>query len=148
MPAEHFVSAGVHRRLAIALDALSTPPGAPCILVGLARGSRHEFGVLAFAVLLRRAGFDVSYLGCDIPSDSWVVAVATRDPDAVVLGAHSHSDVSAVRDAVAAIQAAKPQLPVLVGGSHQSQVESAEPLGHSLQAAASTLADRYGIAPQ
>ena len=48
----------------------------------------------------------------------------------------------------AAIQAAKPHLPVLLGGSHQFQVGSAQPLGHSLQAAASALADRYGTAPQ
>lgn len=146
--AEHFVSAGVHSCLATALDAFSTQPGAASVLVGLAGGCRHELGVLAFAVLLRRAGLDVTYLGGDVPSDSWVVAVATLDPDAVVLGVHSHSDVPAVRDAVAAMQAAKPHLPVLLGGSHQERVGSGEPLGHSLEVAAIAVADRYSGAPQ
>jgi methanogenic corrinoid protein MtbC1 len=145
--AEHFVTAGVHRRLATALDALPTRPGAPCVLLGLGRGSRHELGLLAFAVLLRRDGLDATYLGCDVPSDSWVIAVTTRDPDVVVLGVHADSDIPAVRDAVAAIQAAKPHLPVLLGGSQQDLVGSGEPLGHSLKAAADDLAHRYGTAP-
>jgi DNA-binding transcriptional MerR regulator/methanogenic corrinoid protein MtbC1 len=144
--AEHFVTAGVHRRLATALDALPTQPDAPCVLLGLGRGSRHELGLLAFAVLLRRAGLDATYLGCDVPSDSWVVAVARLDPVAVVLGVHADTDVPAVRDAVAAVQAAKPHLPVLLGGSRQELVGSGEPLGHSLEAAASALAHRYGTA--
>jgi hypothetical protein len=78
---------------------------------------------------------------------SWVIAVTTRDPDVVVLGVHADSDIPAVRDAVAAIQAAKPHLPVLLGGSQQDLVGSGEPLGHSLKAAADDLAHRYGTAP-
>ena len=146
--AEHFVTAGVHRRLATALDTLPTRPGAPCVLLGLGRGSRHELGLLAFAVLLRRMGLDATYLGSDVPSDSWVVAVATLNPDVVVLGVHADSDVPTVRDAVAAIQAAKPHLPVLLGGSQQDVVGNGEPLGHSLQEAASDLARRYSPAPR
>lgn len=146
--AEHFVTAGVHRRLAVALDAVPTRSGAPRVLLGLGRGSRHELGLLAFAVLLRRAGLDATYLGCDLPSDSWVVAVTTLDPELVVLGVHADSDVPAARDAVAAIQAAKPRLPVLLGGSQQELVGIGEPLGHSLAAAASELAHRYNTAPR
>jgi methanogenic corrinoid protein MtbC1 len=145
--AEHFVTAGVHRRLAVALDALPTRSGAPRVLLGLGQGSRHELGLLAFAVLLRRAGLDATYLGCDLPPDSWVVAVARLDPEVVVLGVHADSDVPAARDAVAAIQAAKPGLPVLLGGSQQELVGSGEPLGHSLAAAASELAHRFGTTP-
>lgn len=146
--AEHFVSAGVHRRLAVAFDELPTPPQAPRALVGLAQGSRHELGVLAFAVLLKRAGFNVTYLGCDIPSDSWVVAVTALSPQVVVLSAHSHADVHAVRDAAAAINAVKPELPLFVGGGQQSLVGHGERLGHSLQTAATALADRYGTKPR
>lgn len=145
--AEHFVSAGVERRLATALDALPTPERAPRILLGLGRGSRHELGLLAFAVLLRRAGLDATYLGCDVPPDSWVVAVTTLEPDAVILGVHADSDVPAVRDAVAAIQAARPRLAVLLGGGRQELVGNGEPLGHSLRSAAHDLAGRYRTSP-
>jgi methanogenic corrinoid protein MtbC1 len=141
--AEHFVSAGVERRLAAALDDVPVPDGAPRILLGLGRGSRHELGLLAFAVLLRRQGLDATYLGCDVPPDSWVVAVTSSNAAAVVLGVHSDLDVPSARDAVAAIQAARPGLAVLLGGARQEQVGSGEPLGHSLVAAAHILTSRY-----
>jgi hypothetical protein len=141
--AEHFVSAGVERRLATALDDVPVPEGAPRILLGLGRGSRHELGLLAFAVLLRHAGLDATYLGCDVPPDSWVVAVTSSEPAAVVLGVHSDLDVPSTRDAVAAIQAARPGLAVLLGGGRQEQVGSGEPLGHSLRSAAHTLTSRF-----
>ena len=140
--AEHFVSAGVHRRLASALDAALPRPDAPSVLVGLVRGSRHELGVLAFAVLLARAGLDVIYVGGDVPPESWVVAVTTREPDAVVLGVPCAEDAPAARDTVAALHAARPDLPVLLGGGQQERVGAGEPLGHSLAAAARALAGR------
>jgi DNA-binding transcriptional MerR regulator len=70
--AEHFVSAGVMRRLSGLYDAAETVPGSVRVLVGLPRGTRHEIGALAFAVLLRRAGIDAVYLGADVPPQSWV----------------------------------------------------------------------------
>lgn len=143
---EHFVSAGVHRRLATALDGASPRPGAPRVIVGLARGSRHELGVLAFGALLARAGFGVLYVGGDLPPDSWVVAVAGHSPSAVVLGVPVLDDVPAVRDTIAAIRAARPDVPLLLGGSHQELVSTGEPLGHHLFNAARALADRWDLA--
>ena len=75
---EHFVSAAVQRRLAAAFDAAPANPGAPRVVVGLARGSRHELGVLAFAVALRRAGLEVVYVGGDLPAETWVVTASSQ----------------------------------------------------------------------
>ena len=41
-------------------------------MAGLARGSRHELGVMAFAMVLRSRGVNVTYLGADLPVESWV----------------------------------------------------------------------------
>lgn len=139
---EHFVSAGVQRRLATALDQVAVPDGAPRVMVGLVRGSRHELGVLAFSVLLALNGLDVAYLGADLPPDSWVVAVTGAPPDAVVIGVPTFEDVPSARDAVAAISAARPGLPVLLGGAHQHRVGAGEQLGHRLAEAAAALAGR------
>jgi methanogenic corrinoid protein MtbC1 len=140
--AEHFASAGVHRRLARALDAVPAPSaGAPRVLVGLPRGSRHELGVLAFAVMLARAGLEVVYVGADVPPESWVVALIGSSPQAVAIGVPSLEDVPAVRDTVAAVSAARPELPVLLGGRHQDDVGVGQPLGHSLPAAARAVAE-------
>jgi methanogenic corrinoid protein MtbC1 len=137
--AEHFVSAGVHRRLSAALDAATPDQEAPRVLVGLARGSRHELGVLAFAAVLARAGLNVGYVGGDVPPDGWVVAVTSSDPAAVVLGVPNLDDVAPVRDVVAALGAVRPDLPVLLGGGHQEQIGAGEVLGHSLTQASDQL---------
>jgi MerR family transcriptional regulator, light-induced transcriptional regulator len=139
---EHLVSAAVHRRLAAVMEAAPASAG-PSVIIGLARGSRHELGVLAFATAVRRAGVGVDYLGSDLPPDSWVVSVSRTRPAAVVLAVPSSDDVPAVRDTVAALAAARPDLPIFLGGRHQDQVEvGGTPLGHRVSAAAVTLVAR------
>jgi DNA-binding transcriptional MerR regulator/methylmalonyl-CoA mutase cobalamin-binding subunit len=137
---EHFVSAAVLRRLSQAFHQLPHPStGAPRVLVGLARGSRHELGVMAFAMVLRSRGVSVTYLGSDLPVEAWVDTVRELGPDAVVLAVPTVEDLPAVREAV---QAIAPSATVLLGGAHQGRVEGAERLGHQPGAAAAELAAR------
>ena len=138
--AEHFVSAAVLRRLSLAFHQLPHPaPDAPRALVGLARGSRHELGVMAFAIVLRSRGVAVTYLGGDLPVESWIDTVRAIEPAAVVLSVPTVEDLPAVREAVQAIASTAP---VLLGGAHQGRVEGAEALGHQPGAAAAALAER------
>ncbi|QGN57994.1 cobalamin B12-binding domain-containing protein [Nostocoides sp. HKS02] len=137
---EHLVSATVHRRLGAALDAAGRAARAPRVAVGLPHGSRHELGVLAFAVVLRRAGIDVVYLGADLPPENWVAAVRRHQPAAVVLAAATRIDVVPVRETVAALRGASPELGIYVGGSAQDEVRAgAVTLGHSLRRAAEVI---------
>jgi methylmalonyl-CoA mutase cobalamin-binding subunit len=139
---EHFVSAAVQRRLAAAFAAAGRSAGGPTVLVGLARGSRHELGVLAFATALRRAGLGVVYVGADLPPTDWVSMARSRDVAAVVVGVPSPEDVPAVRETVEALAAGVPEVPVLLGGGHQSAVGGpARPLGHAVGPAARELAE-------
>jgi methanogenic corrinoid protein MtbC1 len=143
---EHFVSAAVQRRLAAAYDSAVADPDGPRVVVGLARGSRHELGVLAFAVALRRAGLGVLYVGADLPAETWVVTATGQRPAAVVIGVPSSDDVPAVRDTVAALVAATPELEVFVGGGHQDRVGGrAQSLGHRIGDGAAEVARRLGI---
>ncbi len=145
---EHFVSAAVQRRLAAAYDATPVDADGPRVVVGLARGSRHELGVLAFAVALRRAGLAVLYVGSDLPAETWVVTATGQRPDAVVIAVPGSDDVPAVRDTVAALAAARPDLQVFVGGAQQDHVGGAAvPLGHRLGEAAVEVARRLGATP-
>lgn len=138
---EHLVSAVVQRRLGAALDVAGPATGAPRVLAGLAQGSRHELGILAFAVVLRRVGLDVAYLGADVPADSWVAATRSHHPDAVVLAAPMLSDLDAVRETVGALAVDSPGTPIYVGGSAQDAVGgTAIPMGHSIRQAADDLA--------
>lgn len=138
---EHFVSGAVTRRLAAAFDAAGRSGTGPCVVVGLARGSRHELGVLAFATALRRAGLNVVYVGGDLPPEEWVPLVEARNAAAVVLGVPTPEDVAAVRETADDVSAAHPEVTVLVGGGYQSEVGGAtRPLGHAVGPAARQLA--------
>jgi methanogenic corrinoid protein MtbC1 len=137
---EHFASAAVQRRLARLYDEVPpAPDGAPRVVVGLARGSRHELGVLAFAVALRSRGLDVTYLGSDLPLEAWVATVRAVRPRAAVIGVPLVEDVPAVRELTAALA---PHTSVLLGGAYQERVEGAGHLGHRPGEAARDLARR------
>ncbi|WP_210648998.1 MerR family transcriptional regulator [Nocardioides sp. SYSU D00065] len=139
---EHFVTAAMHRRLAHAFQSL--PPardGGPRVVVGLARGSRHELGVLSFAVVLRSRGVAVTYLGGDLPLEAWVGTVSLVAPEAAVLSVPTVEDLPAVREVTEALA---PLTAVLLGGAHQAQVEGPEHLGHRAGAAAAALARQLG----
>ncbi len=141
---EHFVSAAMHRRLAQAFQSIPVvTPGGTRVLAGLARGSRHELGILAFSLVLRSRGVAVTYLGGDLPLEAWVGTVRLISPAAVVLAAPTVEDLPAVREAVEALM---PMTAVLLGGAHQDQVVGPELLGHRAGAAASALADRLETA--
>lgn len=138
---EHFVSASVHRRLAQVYDATPRPLHAPRVLVGLAPGSRHELGVLAFATALLRRGVDAVYLGADVPVPAWVGAVERRHLDGVVISVPSREDVATSRELVAALSLAVPEVPVLIGGGFQDLVgDDVTLLGHHMVPAAERLA--------
>jgi DNA-binding transcriptional MerR regulator len=139
---EHLVSAAVQHRLGAILDAVTTPAHGPGVAVGLARGALHELGVLAFAVAVRRLGVAVTYLGADLPVPSWVSVVRTRPLAAVVVGTPMGSDLEAVRETVDAVTAARPGLPVFVGGSAQDDVgHGTRALGHTIRQASRALVD-------
>ncbi|MDR6864097.1 MerR family transcriptional regulator [Phycicoccus sp. 3266] len=137
---EHLVTAAVQRRLGAALDAAGPQLGNPKVAVGLPRGARHELGVTAFTLLLRRSGLQVAYLGPDVPPESWAVVLRHHAPAAVVLGVPSADDVAAAREAAAVLGAADPRPTVYVGGSAQAAVGAGTvPLGHHVRSAVARL---------
>lgn len=113
---EHFVSGAVHRRLSAAFDAAGAPSHAPTVVVGLPRGSLHEFAALGLATCLRRRGLDVRYLGRDLPETSWQVAVRQLVPAAVAIPVPLGDDVPAASELVRALAEATPRLRLFVGG--------------------------------
>lgn len=141
---EHFVTSAAHRRMALAFHSLpaATTTG-PRVVVGLARGARHELGVLAFALVLRSRGVRVTYLGGDLPLEAWVGTVGLISPAAVVLAVPMIEDIPAVREAAEALM---PLSPVLLGGAHQVAVEGPRHLGHRAGAAAAALATQLAAA--
>ena len=67
---EHLASQAVRSRLSGAFEAAGWRSRGPSVLVGLPPGSHHDLGALAFAVMTKRRGLDVHYLGADLPTRS------------------------------------------------------------------------------
>jgi DNA-binding transcriptional MerR regulator len=83
---EHFVSAELRSLLWTRMRAQRADPGAPRIVVATPAGFRHEFGILAAAMLANGRGLDVLYLGADLPDDDLLWAVESVRPSVLVLG--------------------------------------------------------------
>ncbi|MCV0402309.1 MAG: MerR family transcriptional regulator [Chloroflexi bacterium] len=119
---EHAASAAALRRLGAAFEAAGRGADGPPVLVGLPRGARHELPALAFATALRRAGVRTTYLGADVPLESWLAAVRQTSARCVVIGAPTPADAATASEAVEALRAAHPGLIVAVGGKAASQL--------------------------
>jgi DNA-binding transcriptional MerR regulator len=114
--AEHAASAAVQRRLAEAYQAAGAPRP-PEVLVGLPPGSRHELGALAFAVVARRRGLGVVYLGPDVPVDSWVQSARRTGARAGVIGVVTEGDAHTALDVARELHARADGTLVAFGGA-------------------------------
>jgi DNA-binding transcriptional MerR regulator/methylmalonyl-CoA mutase cobalamin-binding subunit len=138
--AEHAASHAVHRRLAAAFEAAGSRSRGHCVVVGLPPGSRHELGGLAFATALRRRGFDVLYLGADVPVSSWQSAVGRHAATAAVLSVVMPEDRPAAVAVAERLQADDPGLLVAAGGrSGDDLADGVRTLGPGIGAAAQQL---------
>lgn len=115
---EHLASALVARLLA-SLDDDSTPsPGGPVVVVTTAPTETHEFGALMVADLLRKAGWDVRFLGSQLPVDEIVHFLRMVKPDLMACSVTLEIHLPSLRDLTDTLEddADLRDLPVLVGG--------------------------------
>ena len=116
--AEHFASAYLRRRLLALLQAYP-PVGGPLILVACAPGEWHELGALTLALLLRRRGYAVAYLGQNLAADeSLIQEIRRRRPALLCLSASSEAtaaNLAALARQIAALEPPRPQ--IVFGGS-------------------------------
>lgn len=100
------------------------------VVVGAPSGERHALPIAIVADLLRLAGFTVLELGADAPPAAFALA-AERSDDLVAVGVGittvAHFDAAAA--VVAAVRAARPDVPVLAGGQAIRSPEVAAALG-------------------
>lgn len=144
---EHLVAHAVGGRLAAAYTAAAAPTSGPSVVIALPPGARHELGLLAFAVAVRRRGLRTTYLGADLPEPAWVAAVTEHRASAAVTAAARVSDAVALAPIVAALHHARPGMIVAVGGRYQAGVDGSDlRLGHSIAAAADRLVRALGDA--
>ena len=96
------------------------------IVVTCVAGEQHELGARMAADFLEMAGFDVRFLGANVPAESLARMVTDVSPDLLVVSAATTLCFPALRDALHAVRAAAPQLPILVGGRAFTWTEGCE----------------------
>lgn len=84
---EHFASALAVRRMEALLAATPAPTRPGRIMVACPPEEEHTFAPLLISLLLRRRGWDVVYLGANVPLRSLEATLATVRPSLVVLTA-------------------------------------------------------------
>jgi diguanylate cyclase (GGDEF)-like protein len=115
---EHLATALTHRVMASAYGSsfgrATSRPGR--ILLAVVEGQRHALGLRMAADVLELGGYEVNYLGEDVPLDALLTATRSRDPDLVGLSGTLTGGDSSLATAASALEEAFPDLPILLGG--------------------------------
>lgn len=95
---EHFASALALRRLDALLAGAPVPTRSTRIIVGCPPGDNHTFGALLITLLLRRRGWDVIYLGANVPTNRLLSTIERTDPSLVLFSAQLLDTASTLLD--------------------------------------------------
>jgi MerR family transcriptional regulator, light-induced transcriptional regulator len=88
------------------------------IWVACIEGELHDFPARLVADALDLAGFEVRYLGANVPTESLIRMLQRDMPDLLALSVTMAFNLSALRGAIRAIRAIHgPSLPIAVGGN-------------------------------
>jgi methanogenic corrinoid protein MtbC1 len=86
------------------------------IVVACVEGEYHEFPARLVADFLDLGGFDVRYLGANVPHDHLVKMLVEEAPDLLALSVTMSYNARSLREAVERVRATCRDLPILVGG--------------------------------
>jgi methanogenic corrinoid protein MtbC1 len=113
---EHMASAISQLGLAALFERAT--PAAPLgkkLVLSCVTGERHDLPARLVADFLDLAGFDVRYLGADVPFDDLIRMIEAEQPDLIGLSVTMSFNVPALRTAVARVRAAIDR-PIFIGG--------------------------------
>ena len=100
------------------------------VVIGTVKGDLHDIGKNLVASMLEGGGFEVIDLGSNVAPDRFVLAVREKEPQIVGLSALLTTTMPAMKETIAALQAAgvRGRVKVMIGGAPISQ-EYADEIG-------------------
>jgi methanogenic corrinoid protein MtbC1 len=119
---EHLATGLTHRVLAalrspeLFEQAFQMRSGKPRAILAAVQGEQHALGLRMAADLLEDSGYQVAYLGADVPTEALLQAVRTLSPDLLGLSATMPDSAQVLEDVVEIVREEYPQLPLLLGG--------------------------------
>lgn len=116
---EHMATAIAHAVISASLEQHSLPPPiGHHIILACVEGNHHALGLRMVADAFEVQGWDVTYLGANVPTRALVDMVTTEQPDLLGLSVSFPQQLGTVRTIIAQLNAHLPDArpPVLVGG--------------------------------
>lgn len=110
--AEHFATQFVRRKLSGLFNTYNITDGRGLVLVGCAPSEQHDLGALMLAVFLVRHGWQVIYLGPEVPMKDLLETVRQVQPDLVCMSASTTETATQLLEVGRAIQALQPPVPL------------------------------------
>ena len=111
---ERVVRAQLKSLMSGRLEQIPTPVGARRLLFTTPAGQLHEFGILAGSVLAKEAGFDVLYMGPDLPTEDIIWSVARSDADVLVLSVVRRMSEDEMQQVERLVTTVSPNVPVWI----------------------------------
>lgn len=113
---EHFASQYLRGRLLSLLQTYPMRHSASRIVVGCAPGEFHDIGSLILALLLRREGYRVEFLGADVPLEDLSEYARHERPALICLSANSEATARSLRQLDARLAGMRPRPKFAFGG--------------------------------
>jgi len=114
---EHLATAAIRSVLDDLRSDLAAPPGAPLLLVTTPRGQHHELGALLVAIEAALRGWQVVYLGPNLPAAEIGIVVRRTGAEALALSIVYPTDDLGLPDELRAIrEEVGPHVRVVAGG--------------------------------
>lgn len=109
--AEHFASNYLRRKIEALISASARRQDGPLVVLGCAPDDWHELGLLLIYLFLLRRGYNVLYLGQNVPVDQFVDEMRRLSPDLIMISATAEESVPgviAMAEAIADMDGPKP----------------------------------------
>jgi methanogenic corrinoid protein MtbC1 len=122
---EHLASAIVRTFMASLMNKTSALPSAPRLIITTPAGQRHELGAMMVASLAEEYGWDVIYLGPDLPAEEIALAVRELKPKAIAMSiVYKNGDLQVQNEFRKLAEYLNSEVPVFVGGRAVGHLKS------------------------
>jgi methanogenic corrinoid protein MtbC1 len=148
---EHFATQFVRRKLSSLFNTYNITDGRGLLLIGCAPSEQHDLGALMLAVFLVRHGWQVIYLGAEVPLKDLLDTIRQLQPDMVCMAASTTETALQLLEVGRAINSLPPPYPSFGYGGRAfnlnpllCQKMSGTFLGKDAQEAVDTVGDILG----
>jgi methanogenic corrinoid protein MtbC1 len=149
--AEHFATQFVRRKLSGLFNTYNITDGRGLVIVGCAPSEQHDLGALMLSVFLVRHGWQVIYLGPEVPLKDLVDTVRQIQPDMVCMSASTTETATQLLEVGRAVLSLAPPAPHFAYGGRAfnlnpvlTQKMPGVNLGKNAQEAVDTVASLLG----